>query len=56
MTDYLICAMRGRNPNNPSERKKSNGLYRQRIEINRGGVTNTMTTVGKDNLVIEIYE
>ena len=49
-------ASRGRNPDNPSERSKSNGRYKQRLEINRGGVTNTLTRVQKDNLVLEIYE
>lgn len=50
---YLIVAMRGRNPDNPSERAKSNGNYRQRLEPNRGGLCNTITSVQKDNLVVE---
>ena len=50
---YLIVAMRGRNPDNPSERAKSNGNYKQRLEPNRGGVSNTITSVQKDNLVLE---
>lgn len=50
---YLIVAMRGRNPDNPSERAKSNGNYKQRFEPNRGGVSNTITSVQKDNLVLE---
>lgn len=50
---YLIVAMRGRNPENPSERAKSNGNYKQRFEPNRGGVSNTITSVQKDNLVLE---
>lgn len=45
--------MRGRNPDNPSERGKSNGQYKQRLEPNRGGVSNTITSVQKDNLVLE---
>lgn len=45
--------MRGRNPDNPSERSKSNGNYKQRFEPNRGGVCNTITSVQKDNLVVE---
>lgn len=45
--------MRGRNPDNPSERAKSNGNYSQRIELNKGGVSNTITTVSKDFLLIE---
>ena len=50
---YLLVAMRGRNPDNPSERAKSNGNYKQRFEPNRGGVSNTITSVQKDNLVLE---
>ena len=53
---YMIAASRGRNPDNPSERAKSNGKYKQMLEINRGGVTNTLTGVLKDNLVLEIYD
>lgn len=34
---YMIAASRGRNPDNPSERAKSNGKYKQMLEINRGG-------------------
>ena len=50
---YTIVAMRGRNPDNPSERGRSNGKYRQRLEPNSGGVCNTITSVQKDNLVFE---
>ena len=50
---FTIVAMRGRNPDNPSERKRSNGRYKQRLEPNTGGVSNTITSVGKDNLVLE---
>ena len=53
MKSYMIVAMRGRNPDNPSERGKSNGRYRQRLEPNRGGVSNTITSVQKDNLLLE---
>jgi site-specific DNA-cytosine methylase len=49
----IICAMRGRNPDNPSERAKSNGRYRQRLEMNDKGTSNTITSVQKDNLVVE---
>lgn len=45
--------MRGRNPDNPSERSKSNGNYKQWFEPNRGGLCNTITSVQKDNLVVE---
>lgn len=53
MKSFIIAAMRGRNPENPSERSKSNGNYRQTLEPNRGGVSNTITSVQKDNLVVE---
>lgn len=53
MEEPIICAMRGRNPDNPSERAKSNGKYKQRLEMNDSGTSNTITSVQKDNLVVE---
>jgi DNA (cytosine-5)-methyltransferase 1 len=48
----VIAAMRGRNPINPSDRTK--GVHcEQRLEIKKDGTSNTITTVQKDNLVIE---
>ena len=48
----LIAASRGRNPDNPLSREA--GLpTEQQLEINRTGCSNTLTTVGKDNLVVE---
>ena len=47
-----ICASRGRNPENPSLRV-SGMKTEQRIEINKKGISNTITTVQKDNYVIE---
>ena len=57
MTDNYIqepvaCASRGRNPDNPSDRTTGSPTE-QRIEINTNGTTNTITTVQKDNYVIE---
>lgn len=49
----MIGAMRGRNPDNPSEIGKSNGKYKQRLEMNKNGTSNTLTGVLKDNLVVE---
>lgn len=47
-----IAAMRGRNPDNPSDRTP--GIHtEQRLEINDNGMSNTLTTVQKDNLVVE---
>lgn len=52
----MIGAMRGRDVTNPNHRGKTNSNYKQRIEINIGGVTNALSTVQKDNLVIEYEE
>ena len=49
----MIGAFRGRNPENPSERARSNGRYKQRLELNENGTSNTLTGVQKDNMVIE---
>ena len=49
----IIIASRGRNPDNPSDRTA--GIpTKQRLEPNTRGVSNTITSVGKDNLVLEI--
>lgn len=53
IAEPISVAMRGRNPNNPSERGKSNGNYKQRLEMNDSGTSNTTTSVQKDNLVVE---
>ena len=47
-----IGASRGRNPADPSDRTAGMPTV-QRIEINRDGVSNTLSTVQKDNLVVE---
>ena len=48
----MICAMRGRNPDNPKSRES--GLpTEQMIEFNLNGTSNALTTVQKDNLVVE---
>lgn len=48
-----VGAFRGRNPENPSERARSNGRYKQRLEMNENGTSNTLTGVQKDNMVVE---
>lgn len=53
MKDFLIGASRGRNPTNPSDRTPGIKLV-QRLEINEDGLCNTLTSVLKDNYVIEI--
>lgn len=50
--DPVIVAMRGRNPDNPSDRTKGAPLE-QRFEANEQGLCNSLTTVQKDNLVME---
>jgi len=50
-----IGASRGRNPNNHSERKAGMPTQ-QTLEINEDNITNTITSVAKDNLVIEYEE
>ena len=48
----VICASRGRNPDNPSNREKGCNTE-QTLELKKDGCSNTLTTVQKDNLVIE---
>lgn len=51
-SEPLICASRGRNVENPSDRTP--GIHtEQRLEINYSGTSNTLTTVQKDNYVLE---
>lgn len=47
-----IAASRGRNPDNPSSRVSGEYLE-QRLEPNRSGTTNCLSTVQKDNYVVE---
>lgn len=50
--DPFICASRGRNPENPTDRTA--GIpTEQRLEPNFSGCSNTLTTVQKDNYVAE---
>lgn len=49
----LACASGGRNPENPSDRTA--GIpTEQRLEINNTGCSNTLTSVQKDNLIIQL--
>lgn len=48
----IIVAMRGRNPDNPSDRTVGSPTE-QRLEPNSKGICNTLTSVQKDNLVME---
>ena len=52
VVEVAIGASRGRNPENPSDRTPGN-YVEQRLEINREGTSNTLSTVQKDNYVVE---
>ena len=47
-----IAASRGRNPENPSDRS-AGAPVQQRLELNIQGTSNTITTVQKDNYLVE---
>ena len=52
INEPVIVASRGRNPDRPGDRTP--GIpTEQRLEINKQGISNTITTVQKDNYVIE---
>lgn len=51
-SDCFIVAMRGRNPDNPSDRTAGSPTE-QRLELNTQGISNCLTSVQKDNLVME---
>lgn len=50
--NMCIVAMRGRNPDNPSDRT-AGSTTEQRLEPNMSGTSNCLTSVQKDNLVME---
>lgn len=52
VVEPIIVASRGRNPENPSDRTTGSPTE-QRLEANVSGTTNTITTVAKDNYVME---
>lgn len=53
-----VVAMRGRDVENPTKRAKQNpdNKFQQRLEINPENISNTLTCVQKDNLVLEEKE
>ena len=54
--DSAIVAMRDGNPTNPSNRTPGIELE-QTLEVNQNGTTNCLTSVQKDNLVLEnVYD
>ena len=48
----MVVAMRGRNPDNPSDRTTGSPTE-QRLEANVQGTSNCLTSVQKDNLLLE---
>ena len=53
---YFICGMRGRDSDKPPNRCTKGKKLKQRLEINKDGLCNTLTSFTKDNIVLEIYE
>ena len=51
--DIVAYASRGRNPENPSDRT-AGAPTEQRLEVNQTGCSNTLTSVQKDNYVIQL--
>ena len=52
ITEPVICRSIGRDPDNPSNREKGCNTE-QTLELKKDGMSNTLTTVHKDNLIIE---
>lgn len=52
INEPVICRSVGRDPDNPSNREKGCNTE-QTLELKKDGCSNTLTTVQKDNLVIE---
>ena len=52
IVDKQMVAMRGRNPDNPSDRTAGSPTE-QRLEVNMQGTSNCLTSVQKDNLLLE---
>jgi len=52
ITESVICRSVGRDPDNPSNREKGCNTE-QTLELKNDGISNTLTTVQKDNLIIE---
>lgn len=48
----FVVASRARDPLNPSRRGPCYGRMRQKLEANYGGITNTISTVSKDNYLV----
>lgn len=55
MKKRIPIAIRGRNPENPSDRTPGIPTI-QRIEPQQENICNTLTTVNKDSMILEIVE
>lgn len=55
MKKRIPIAIRGRNPENPSDRTPGITTI-QRIEPQQENICNTLTTVNKDTMILEIVE
>ncbi|MBQ3348061.1 DNA cytosine methyltransferase [Candidatus Saccharibacteria bacterium] len=55
VSESIVVASRGRDPENPS-RRTAGGAFKQRLEPRLDGITNTLTTVQKDNLIAELRD
>ncbi|MFA4033033.1 hypothetical protein ACEG19_03935 [Blautia stercoris] len=55
MKKRIPIAIRGRNPENPSDRTPGIPTV-QRIEPQQENICNTLTTVNKDTMILEIEE
>lgn len=55
MKKRIPIAIRGRNPENPSDRTPRIPTI-QRIEPQQENICNTLTTVNKDTMILEIVE
>lgn len=52
---FVCVAMRGRNKSNPSDHRSYPGIeYEQRIEVQNHDTTNTLTSVQKDNMIMQV--
>lgn len=52
INEPVICRSVGRDPDNPSNREKGCNT-KQTLELKKDGMSNTLTTVQKDNMVLE---
>lgn len=49
---YICCRMQGRDPEDPTNRKIRGKKLTQRLEPKEGEITNALTKVAKDNMIL----